>query len=218
MRLGRGWWIVCTLAPLLAPGGAAAKDAPPIRIVSISPSRNDTLICCTLRTLGLPDAATRETLASGLPSALVVAIERLDTPGGHRGEILAEIRIEPDLWTRTFVLRTPLAEHRVRTIEEIASLLAELGPLPVARIRSVSPNTQIKIRARLAVYSLAPAEAHRVHAILGGDTESGGSDRQEVSVNIGSLIRYFLRHGENEEWVCEAVSPIFDPDTLSITP
>ncbi len=219
MRPASGLWIVCALAPILAPGGSsAARDDPRIQIVSIAPSRNDTLLCCTLRTRGLPDAAIRETLASGLPSVLVVAIALVDTLGDHQGEALSEVRIEPDLWTQTFVMRTPLAEHRVRTMDEIASFLAELGPLPVARTQSIHARNGLRIKARLAVYPLAPAEAHRVHAILGGETESGRSNRQEVSVSINSLIRYFLKHGEDEEWVCEAVSQSFALETLPIHP
>jgi hypothetical protein len=219
MRLASRLRTVCALASILASGdAAAATGAPRAEIVAIAPARTDTLLCCTLSTLGLPDAATRETLASGLPSALVVAITLLDAGDEHRGEALSEVRVEPDLWSRTFMLWTPLSEHRVRTVDEIASLLAELGPLPVARMKSLRSTDRFRIRARLAVHPLAPAEAHRVHAILGGEMESGGPNRKEVSVSIGSLIRYFLKHGEEEEWVCEATSHSFVLDTLSTHP
>jgi len=196
---------VCALA-----GASGARADVSIR--EVTPSRTDTLLVCTLRTAGLPDARSRETLASGLPSAIVVALTLFDASGHERGTSRAEIRIEPDLWENLFVLRMPTADLRLSSLEEVAAHLAEMSPLPVAPLRLVDAVGALTLRARLAVHPLAPTEKRRVHALFGGGTDE--PDRREVSVGLGSLVRYFLGRSPDETWRASASSEPFHRATL----
>ncbi len=204
------------LSLLLAVLAAEIGRCQEISIVSIEPVREDSLLVCTLNTDGLPDAPSVETLESGLPSALVVALALIDRSGHELGGSRAEIRIEPDLWEEEWVLRTPRLDLRLSSIEEVAEHLARLGPLPVLPIDLLSDRATVRIRARLAVHPLAPAEILKVRALFGG--QGSDPDRREVSVGLGSLIRVFLGGQPEEDWVAEAFSPPFTPETLGGQP
>lgn len=218
--------VVLLLAPLLpvtggAPGpasalaggggGGGASRARAVRIEGLEPGIIDTSLVCTLLTSGLPDLASRETLASGLPSALVIAFSLLDAAGNERAVSRVEVRIEPDLWEQTLVVRSPLAERRATSLEEVAQLMARLGPLPVLPLARLPVPPLLQIRARLAVQPLAPAELDRVGALFeGGRTSAAEPNRHESSVRLGSLVRYFLGKQPGEDWVAEAFTSRFD--------
>lgn len=184
-----------------------------VSIVGVAPARTDTLLVCGLETAGLPGERSRETLASGLPSMIVVAFSVLDAKGHERSATRAEIRIEPDLWENLIVVRTPIADHRLPTIDAVADLLSNLAPMPVAPLRLVDAGAELTIHARIAVHALAPAEQRRVRALFGGG--SGESDRREVSIGLGSLVRFFLGRTPEEDWIAEASSARFRRSELA---
>ena len=104
--LGRwsGAVALCAAAVFDAAPAAARTEA---TVVSVTASLRDSALVCEVETRGLPDPASRETLSSGLPSAVVLACSVLDASGKSVGGSRAEIRIEPDLWENAFVLHAP---------------------------------------------------------------------------------------------------------------
>jgi hypothetical protein len=208
--------------------GLATLDAPAgaddIGIDTIEPALADSTLVCTVRLHGLPDAASRETLESGLPSALVVAFSILDERGREEQISRIDVRIEPDLWEEVLVMRTPLSEWRVSSIEEVAAQLEELGPLPVISMahplvaECVAGEARLRLRARLAVHPLAPTEFERVSEVFGGQGESSDPNRREVSVGLGSLFRYFMRGQPDEDWVAQGESTPFSCTVLDDVP
>jgi hypothetical protein len=199
------------LAALL--GGPAAAQG--IAIEALAPARADSLLVCTVSTRGLPDPRSRETLESGLPSSLVVAFSLIDGEGEERDGSRSEIQIEPDLWEEIVVIRSPLADRRVGSMDEVAAALGALGPLPVVALDRVPASTPLRLRVRVAVHPLARSERERVHALFSGDGDASGSNRREVSVGLGSLVSYFLGEGPDEDWVAEATSPPFTREALT---
>ena len=197
---------------------AAVAAAAEVRVAAVEPSRTDGLLQCTVVTTGLPDTTSRETLASGLPSSLTLALALLDVRGGERGEARAEVRIEPDPWERTFRVRWPGVERQARGLEEVALILSRLGPITVAPLRAADAARQLRVRVRIAVHPLAPAEAEQAHALVSGDMGGGGADRREVSAGFGSLLRFFLGRSPEETWTAQATSPPFDARTLPRPP
>lgn len=197
---------------------ARAASREEVRIVAVEPARSDTALLCSVRTSGLPDASSRETLGSGLPAAVVLAFSLLDPSGHERGGSRVEVRIEPDLWEDVVVVRTPLSERRAASIEGVASLMGRLGPFPVLPMRLLDPGQSLRIRVRLAVHPLAPAEIQRVHALFGGEASGGDPDRREVSAGLGTLLRYFLGRERDAGWAADVTSPPFTWGSLARAP
>jgi hypothetical protein len=199
--------VLCVAAA--APAGAAAREREAVRITGVHPARADTAIVCMIGTAGVPDARSRETLQSGLPSALVYGLSLVDRRGKELGVVRAEIRIEPNLWEEHFVVRTPFGALRVDSLPEVEALLSNLGPFPLRSLRGLAPDRMFRIRARVAVHPIAPSEIHRVREIFAGEARSDDPDRREVAVGLDSLIRLFLGRGPSEDWAAEATSEPF---------
>lgn len=201
----------CLLAtPALAAGA--------VSIVSVHASRGDSTLDCTVITSGVPDLPSRETLASGLPSSIVLSIVWLDATGRERSGSRSEIRVEPDPWEGTFVVRTPLERRRFTNIDEVGAWMRRLGPFRVAPLRGIDPIRPIRLRVRLTVHPLAPAEVERAHALFAGDMGAGGSDRREVSAGLGSLLRFFLGRAPRGGWQAQADSAPFAIRSLHGSP
>ncbi len=198
--------------------GVAAPSHAQVQVLAVEPSRDDANVLCHVRTAGLPDARSRETLASGLPSSLTFSFVLVDRSGREHGGSTAEIRIEPDPWERAFVVRGPRIEHRAASLEEVSGFLARLGPFPVAPVRRLDAGRPLRVRVRLELHALAPAEAERAHALFAGDMGVGGADRREVSAGLGQLLRFFLGRTPAGPWSAEAMSPAIDPRTLPRAP
>jgi len=228
MRTRHGWARGLTARLRLATAlalAAACLFAPPVfaqaaeaRITGLEPSRSDTTLDCAVLTGGLPDGRARETLASGLPSSLTLSFVLLDATGRQRADRQAEIRIEPDPWERTFVVRTPSSTQRVAGFDELATQLHRLGPMSVAPARLLVPNRPMRLRVRLDVHPLAPDEADRTHSLFVGGTSGNGAERREVSTGFGSILRFFLRRTPESQSSSEVTSAPFEPSQLPRTP
>lgn len=205
---------LAALLPLAARAAAAPPDAAAPKIRAVEPARTDSLLVCWIRTSGLPDPLSRETLASGLPSSLVLGVRLLDGAGTVDDGVRVEVRIEPDLWEGDFLVKTPFADLRVASLEDLGPVLARLGPLPVRPLAGLLPETDYRIGVRLAVHPLAPSQLLRVSDLIAGEGTPRDPDRQEVSVGLGALIGFFLRGREVEPWVDDRVSPPFVPSAL----
>jgi hypothetical protein len=193
------WWV-----------SAVVGKGSGVRIVAVEPALSDSMLVCWIRTRGLPDPASWETLQSGLPSALLVEL-LLENERRFRAE--AEVRIEPSLWEDVLTVRLPGVTYRVGSLGELSRLLARLGPFPVRPLGDLTKAAH-RLRVRLMVFPLAPAVVRQVEEVLTGEA-TGEGDRREVSVGLGTLIRYFL--GEREgEWNAEAISPGFVPSSLPV--
>jgi hypothetical protein len=196
----------------------ALAQAEAVRITGLEPSRSDTTLDCAVLTGGLPDGRARETLASGLPSSLTLSFVLLDATGRQRADRQAEIRIEPDPWERTFVVRSASSTQRVGGLEDLVAQLRRLGPMAVAPVRVLDPNRPMRLRVRLDVHPLAPAEADRAHSLFVGGTSGNGADRREVSTGFGSLLKFFLRKSPASQSTTEVTSPPFQARELPRTP
>lgn len=186
-----------------------AGAAEPIRIASVEPARTDSLLVCILRTVGLPDVPSRETLESGLPSSIVLRYTLLDHDGEEIADAQTEIRIEPDLWEEVILLKTPLFDRRLSSIGELASELEQFGPLPVLPLPNRALGNSMQLRVRLAVHPLARTQIRKVHSLFGRSERQEGEDRREVSIGLGALVRFFLGREEGEDWIADAISMPF---------
>lgn len=202
---------------VLAPGAARAGGTA-VRIVALEPVRTDSVLACVVVTSGLPDGPMRETLASGLPSSLTLSLVLLDERGRERGGASAEVRIEPDPWERTFLVRSPAGGARVASLDALAESLRRIGPVVLAPLARVPARAPLRVHARLAVHALAPAEADHARAVFVGDVGTNGAERREVSAGLGPLLRFFLGRAPASEWNADATSAAFTSATLEHRP
>jgi hypothetical protein len=208
-------FLLAAIAAAAGPPAARAAPHDEIRIIAIEPARSDTTLVCSVRTRGLPGTLSRQTLESGLPSAILLAFTLLDPSGRERGGSQVEVRIEPDLLENGMLVRTPLLDRRVGTMEGVIDLMSHLGPFPVAPLRRLGSGQSMRVRVRLAVHPLAPAEIRRVHALFGGEPDPESSDRREVSTGVGALLRFFLGREREDGWAADATSPPFTSASLA---
>ncbi|MFN8547413.1 MAG: hypothetical protein U0527_05435 [Candidatus Eisenbacteria bacterium] len=212
--LNRSRWLLLAWLALPARAVAARGGDGAVEIVEVVPARSESLLVCTLRLRGLPDSRARETLASGLPSALVIGFTLFNSRGHDLLANRVEVRLEPELLGSSVAVRTPLWRATAPDLGLLDSLLTSLGPLPVCSLRSTPEGTELKLRAELAIHPLAPAEAAWAQDVLSGGSSEASLDRHEVSIGVGALVRYFLGVTEQERWVTRAVSAPFHPLTL----
>lgn len=192
-----------------APAGAEAP-----RVLAVTAATLDSSLVCEVTTRGLPDLASRETLLSGLPSALVFGITVRELSGRRIGGRRAVVRVEPDLWENRFVFRTPLFTRQVSAMRDVERLLAGLGPLPVIPLDHLDPDAAYRVHVRLAVYPLAPSETRRSRGLLTGQGLDD-PDRREVSVGLGALLKFFLGRTQRDRWISETESPPFRRQELA---
>lgn len=200
-------------ATLLVTAAVSTAPAEP-EIVAIEPGIRDSLLVCHLVTTGLPDVPSASTLSSGLPAALTIAFTLSTDEGSTIEESRVDVRIEPDLWEERFLLRTPFLDVPLDTLGELGEALSRLGPLPVARMATVAPGVAHRVRARLAVHPIAPAEVERVQSLF---TEDPRTERREISVGLGSLVRFFLGKRSDERWISDVTSSPFTPAAIAKT-
>ena len=208
-----------TACALAGPTGDACADRHArVRIEAIEPSRTDSSLVCAVSMRGWPDPPSRETLESGLPCSVVLDLSLIDPSGTPAGGSAVEIRMEPDLWDGTLIMRTPFAERRAASIEEAAVQMERIGPIPVLPAARIQKDLAWRLRVRLAVHPLAPAETERIHRIFEGTGSGETGERREVSVGVGALVRYFLGRRNEETWTAEASSEPFIWSALPETP
>lgn len=211
MRLA---WYAVALALLLAspvqPTLGRETDTP--RIVAVDAARQDSLLVCTLRLEGVPDRRSRDTLASGLPAALSIALIFEDEDGRIMRSGRVSVRFEPDMLGTAVRVRTPFWDSTQPDLTALQTSLASLGPLPVADFAALGKRG--RIRALLAIHPLAPDEVAWARDLLTGEVDEATDGRREVSVGVGALFRYFLGRSDRTAWVCEARSGLFQLDSL----
>jgi len=189
-----------------------------VRILGVDPERSGSALTCVVRTRGLPDPPALETLSSGLPSSLSLALALVEPSGRERGGTRIEIRIEPDPWERSFRIRWPGAEHHAADLAEVARRLERLGPFTVAILERSGGPRSLRVRARILTHALAPAETEQAHALFAGDMGAGGAERRETSVGLSSLLRFFLGRGPAGRWDATATSAPFEAGPAPVDP
>lgn len=202
---------LCLCALTTSSSGAFASEAArsthdEVALTALRVARSDSLLLCFLGTRGFPGARALETMESGLPSALVFTFDLLDARGKSLLSTSAQVRLEPDPWTRAVRIQTPLADRTLESLSLLRERLLELGPLPVASLSRLPRERPMSLRARVVVHPLAPAEADWAREYI---TRDPPRDGEEVAIPLGALFRYFFGKGEGTGWDAEQVSSAF---------
>lgn len=176
---------------------AAAPAAPPApRLVRATPARAGDLLVCDVNTAGLPGEKLSLSMRSGLVSSVELVLDLMDERDRVRAGNRLTLRLAFDLWEEVFSVEEGGRRSRLADDTELASYLGALPRLPVAPLSALEPGGRYRVRVGLRLHAIAPGERERVEDAIaggGGASVAGSGGRQEVSVSLGRLIRFFYR-------------------------
>ena len=200
---------------LVAPPIARAEQK--AQITSVAPALSGNLVVCRLTTEGLPGEKLLQSMRSGLVSEVDFDLALLDEQqrviaGNH-----LSLRLAFDLWEEVFAVRTGDQETRFTELADLVDFLSELKEVPVAPAKLLGEDQRYQVRVDLKVHPVAPDEADRVEDAIAGDQRPRreGLYRQEATISLGRLIRFFYKKGDRGGVDAELVSAWFRPKELS---
>lgn len=214
----------CALAAIGALGAAplalAAGTEP--RILSVEPLRVGELLACRVATANLPGETLATSMQSGLPSAVEIVLDVLDTKDRVVAGNRVTFRLAFDLWEETFRVEGAGEERDFTTRGELETYLAAPPRLPVAPISGLAPDARVRLRVGVLLHALAPRESDRLASWVSGEASAdsrpnpvANEDGREVVVSLGKIIRYFFDEARGEEAVSAvATSGWFTPKDL----
>ena len=175
---------------LLAFAAPARAEDP--AVVAVEPARRESLLVCRLRTQGLPGEKILSTLHSGLASAIDLQLEVAAADGRVVASRVVRLRLVYDLWEEVFVVTHDGAEARVDDDDALAGWLAEPPWLPVAPLAALAGSRDCGCAPGLQLHTIEPSERTRLEEVVAGPED------HEVSVGLGTLIRFFYKGGRDE--------------------
>ncbi len=193
MRAARAMVAAVTLATLAAATSARAADP---AVDAVTPVRLGDVLAADVITSGLPGERLASSIASGLPSAIEVHLEALDRKNRRVAEGNLFWRITWDLWEEVLRVEGPHAEQRLDGLASLGAFLANLEHLPVGPFAALDAAERHRLRARCRLHPVAPRETERLSRWVAGEESvprRGDTDRREVSVGLGEVIRFFYK-------------------------
>ncbi len=191
------------VAALVLLAFAAPARAEDPAVVAVEPARRESLLVCRLRTQGLPGEKILSTLHSGLASAIDFQLEVAAADGRVVASRVVRLRLVYDLWEEVFVVTHDGAEARIDDDDALAGWLAEPPWLPVAPLAALAGSHGLRLRAGLRLHTIDPSERTRLEEVVAGPED------HEVSVGLGTLIRFFYKGGrDDDDTRCRPVGPL----------
>jgi len=201
----------CLLGALLLLAAAPAPMFAAVRVVDVAPARADGQLACRLSLSGLPDDRQLQSMRSGLLAAVELEMTVVREDGRVAAARTHALRLGFDLWDEVFSVAGAGAERRFASLAALRDWLAAPGPLPVAPWPAVADGARYRLRVALVARAVATDERARVGDLIAGEParEPARTDRQEASVSLGRLIRFFYQGGGDGREGLEAASPWF---------
>lgn len=193
---------------LVMAAGPALASA---RLIGVAPARAGEQLACRVTASGLPDERQLQSMRSGLVAAVELELAVVDAEGRVAVAHSLSLRLGFDLWEEVFSVSGAGAERRFRSLEELRAHLADLPPFTLMPLASLAESGRYQVRAGLLARPVANDERERVGNLIAGEPrgEPGRSDRQEASVSLGRLIRFFYQGTRDDRDGQEAASAWF---------
>lgn len=201
---------LCALL-LLAAAIAPARVAAAVRVVDVAPARADGQLACRLSLSGLPDDRQLQSMRSGLLAAVELEMTVVREDGRVAAARTHALRLGFDLWDEVFSVAGAGDERRFASLEALRDWLARPEPLPVAPWPVVADGARYRLHVALVARAVATDERARVGDLIAGEParEPARTDRQEASVSLGRLIRFFYQGAGDGREGLEAASSWF---------
>jgi len=198
---------------------AGEEGAP--RITEVEPGLQGDLLACSLTSEGLPGKRISLSIQSGLASAIEIFLVLINDEEHVLAENRISLRVAFDLWEEIYLASRGEEEWRFSEPSDLRDFLADLEGLPVAPVSTLPPEGRFRINAGVRLHPVAPTEKRRLGDVVAGEARSGSrgnSDGQEVSVNLGSLIRFIYKGNRSPSPESEARSRWFRLEELNRAP
>lgn len=197
--------LALALAALPTPAGAA------VRLLGVTPVRAGDQLACRLSLSGLPDERQLQSMRSGLIAAIELDLAVVAADGTVAAARSLTLRLGFDLWDEVFSVAGAVNERRFPTLEALRAWLAAPDALALAPWTLIDANGSYQLRVAMAAQPVARDERERVGHLIAGESrrEPARQDRQEASVSLGRLIRFFYQGGRDEHEGLTAASEWF---------
>lgn len=207
-RRGLPAGLLLAVAIAIAPAGTAAAAG---RGFAVTPMRAGEQLACRVTTAGLPDERQLQSMRSGLVAALELELALVDEGDRVAAARSVTFRLAFDLWEEVFSIAGDGGERRFRSLSELQAHLARLPALPLVPLAALDDGARYRLRAALVARPVASDERERVGNLIAGQARGapGRQDRQEASVSLGRLIRFFYQGARDERDGQETASDWF---------
>jgi hypothetical protein len=175
------------------------QDEP--RILQVEPASQGSLLVCRVFTAGLPGQEASLSMQSGLVASLDLLMALLDDSEQVLLDRRISFRLAFDLWEEVFSVEQQGQQKRFADAEQLAGFLSRLPGLPVTPLSGLASDGRFRLRVQLELHPIAPSERDRAGEVIAGERRAdpaGVDDRQEVSVGLGQLIRFFYKDSSAE--------------------
>ncbi|MBK8164496.1 MAG: hypothetical protein IPK64_00880 [bacterium] len=199
-RCRRGLLAALLMAAIAPAAFAAPAATAATRGFAVAPVRAGEQLACRVTTAGLPDERQLQSMRSGLVAALELELALVDEGDRVAAARSVTFRLAFDLWEEVFSVADDGGERRFRSLAELQAHLARLPALPLLPLSALHDGARYRLRAALVVRPVARDERERVGDLIAGQAPGapGRQDRQEASVSLGRLIRFFYQGGRDE--------------------
>lgn len=170
-------------------------------IVAVLPARGGESLYCAIQTEGVPSAEAIRSMEGGLPSSVDLSLRLLDDRSRLLFKNQISFRIAFDLWDEVFRVDSPVSSRRFDTIVAVERFMAGIDSVPIAPWEALDSEGIYRIEVEMIHYAIAPAQATRIGEWISGDRSgvTGDPGNREVSLGLGSLIRFFYKEGREEK-------------------
>ncbi len=192
-------FVLLGASPLLA-------QQPKIKTLLAQPQANGIAAQVQLENLFAPKIAS--TIRSGLP-VIIRCDFRLQTSAGHEvAHTTHSLQVLFDIWTQRYRVSLLDSNRFVGTFEEMEKIFARLELAAITSHGRLDSALSYRLRVRVAVIPISAEQSKQLLQRLAsndlrGEGTASESGRSGFSVNLSSLLAFFLGNEERAHGVSE---------------
>lgn len=214
----------------LAPAAAQTEAEGDIRVVELTPVVADGSLGAGVECASLFSSRSLSTLQAGLSAVvrLELRLERVGRTrtlmGGGRGEFETVREFEMaksisyDVWDERYTVRIPGQVVEFQDLESAVRAASRFAHGLLVPVAELEPAVTYRVRARVQLLPVSPAEGERLTAWLQGqhlaDESSGPSNGRSAGFDVGGLFSMLRGQSETER----DRSAWFDSEDFRLSP
>ena len=185
----RSCLVLLVALPLLVDVASAA------RVVSATPRRVDGWLVVDVHAVDLLDERTRSTVESGLPGSCVLLVELRDSADAVAATHAIERSLALDLWENVVRLTEGGSERVFTALDTADSAWSRFDAVRLRRWGSLNSGATYQLHVSVHVQPLGSEERERVSRWV---SQSDEGERREFAIDVGGLVRRFVKGSSSE--------------------